>query len=79
MKPTWEDFFKHVDGLALGDPEREKLMSLLRRNFAAIGYPATWPDITDYSPEIQQRLSTEWTSWALRDVEWIAVKNRLEA
>ncbi len=66
----WADFFETVDGLP--EEERGEYMALLHRNFAAAGYPGSWPDLADASPELQTRLANEWTVWALRDVEWIA-------
>ena len=69
---TWAEFFATVD--ALPEDERADYVALLHRNFAAAGYPTTWPKFDEAAPEQQERLTTEWTRWALRDVSWIALE-----
>ena len=70
---TWAEFFAVVDALPEED-ERVRYMALLQRNFAAAGYPTTWPKFDEAAPEQQERLTTEWLAWALRDVSWIALR-----
>jgi hypothetical protein len=66
----WSALFERIDSL-IGN-ERDEYMALVHRNFAAIGYPGAWEGFASWPRELQKRLQTEWTAWALRDVEWIA-------
>lgn len=73
QQESWSQFFQVFDQLT-DDDERARFTDLLNRNFVALGHPSGWAGIRDASTALQERLTKAWLEWALRDVDWLAVR-----